>query len=194
MLHWWPFALLPCVNICYVQWVNDYSWCIPHDILLFRWNPLLPRTIIGNYSLTFVFLVCFNRKYFPGKLVIFCQVTSWKVFIHLLHITVCRAAFSPSYTASVVSPFKYGTKNAETATLSASQTATSNLLCLKLWEQTYMKNAKKFLFTVFDLNWQVSTIYISCPNAQKQTLGVKLPFLVMIIKNLKKYFSFEVQV
>eukprot|EP00982_Pelagococcus_subviridis_P010346 30989-Pelagococcus_subviridis.AAC.8 len=40
----------------------------------------------------------------------------------------------------------------------------------------------------------VSTIYISCPNAQKQTLGVKLPFLVMIIKNLKKYFSFEVQV
>lgn len=41
---------------------------------------------------------------------------------------------------------------------------------------------------------QVSTIYISCPSGNKQTLGIKLPFLVMIIKNLKKYFSFEVQV
>jgi len=41
---------------------------------------------------------------------------------------------------------------------------------------------------------QVSTIYISCPSDSKQTLGIKLPFLVMIIKNLKKYFSFEVQV
>ncbi|MDA9098112.1 CFAP20 family protein, partial [bacterium] len=40
----------------------------------------------------------------------------------------------------------------------------------------------------------VSTIYISCPSDPKQTLGIKLPFLVMIIKNLKKYFSFEVQV
>lgn len=40
----------------------------------------------------------------------------------------------------------------------------------------------------------VSTIYISCPSGDKQTLGIKLPFLVMIIKNLKKYFSFEVQV
>lgn len=28
----------------------------------------------------------------------------------------------------------------------------------------------------------------------KRTLGIKLPFLVMIIKNLKKYFTFEVQV
>ena len=32
------------------------------------------------------------------------------------------------------------------------------------------------------------------PSDSKQTLGIKLPFLVMIIKNLKKYFSFEVQV
>ena len=29
---------------------------------------------------------------------------------------------------------------------------------------------------------------------QKKHLGIKLPFLVMIIKNLKKYFTFEVQV
>ena len=40
----------------------------------------------------------------------------------------------------------------------------------------------------------VSTSYIVCPADPKQTLGIKLPFLVMIIKNLKKYFTFEVQV
>lgn len=40
----------------------------------------------------------------------------------------------------------------------------------------------------------VSTSYIVCPNDPKQTLGIKLPFLVMIIKNLNKYFTFEVQV
>lgn len=40
----------------------------------------------------------------------------------------------------------------------------------------------------------VSTTYITCPADPQKTLGIKLPFLVMIIKNLKKYFSFEVQV
>jgi hypothetical protein len=40
----------------------------------------------------------------------------------------------------------------------------------------------------------VSTSYITCPADPKQTLGIKLPFLVMIIKNMKKYFTFEVQV
>jgi len=40
----------------------------------------------------------------------------------------------------------------------------------------------------------VSTSYIVAPNNPKQTLGIKLPFLVMIIKNLNKYFTFEVQV
>ena len=40
----------------------------------------------------------------------------------------------------------------------------------------------------------VSTTYITCPADPKKTLGIKLPFLVMIIKNLKKYFTFEVQV
>uniref|UniRef100_F7C1L3 Cilia and flagella associated protein 20 n=2 Tax=Equus TaxID=9789 RepID=F7C1L3_HORSE len=38
------------------------------------------------------------------------------------------------------------------------------------------------------------TTYITCPADPKKTLGIKLPFLVMIIKNLKKYFTFEVQV
>jgi len=56
----------------------------------------------------------------------------------------------------------------------------------------------------------VSTTYIQCPkqyktakngckptkikSKKKNTLGIKLPFLVMIIKNLKKYFTFEVMV
>jgi hypothetical protein len=53
----------------------------------------------------------------------------------------------------------------------------------------------------------VSTTYIQCPEQPKKgktgkigkkkgpkDLGIKLPFLVMIIKNLKKYFTFEVMV
>merc|ERR550539_1256632 len=44
----------------------------------------------------------------------------------------------------------------------------------------------------------VSTTYITCPSHDpekpRRTLGIKLPFLVMIIKNMKKYFTFEVTV
>ena len=40
----------------------------------------------------------------------------------------------------------------------------------------------------------VSTWFLSCPSNPKQTLGVKMPFLVLLIKYLKKYFTFEVQV
>ena len=40
----------------------------------------------------------------------------------------------------------------------------------------------------------VSTTYIACPADEKQTLGIKLPFLVMIIKNINKYFTFEVTI
>merc|ERR1712167_444886 len=40
----------------------------------------------------------------------------------------------------------------------------------------------------------VSTNYITCPADPNKTLGIKLPFLVMILKNLKKYFAFEVMV
>ena len=40
----------------------------------------------------------------------------------------------------------------------------------------------------------VSTAFISAPENEKETLSIKLPFLVMVVKNLKKYFSFEVQV
>ena len=40
----------------------------------------------------------------------------------------------------------------------------------------------------------VSTCFLSCPSNPEQTLGVKMPFLVLLIKYLKKYFTFEVQV
>lgn len=40
----------------------------------------------------------------------------------------------------------------------------------------------------------VATCYIFTPINPKEVLGITLPFLVMIIKNLKKYFSFEIQV
>ena len=40
----------------------------------------------------------------------------------------------------------------------------------------------------------VSTCFLTCPSNPKQTLGIKMPFLVLLIKYLKKYFTFEVQV
>eukprot|EP00388_Colpodella_angusta_P012974 GDKJ01032713.1.p1 GENE.GDKJ01032713.1~~GDKJ01032713.1.p1 ORF type:complete len:204 (+),score=40.96 GDKJ01032713.1:68-679(+) len=39
----------------------------------------------------------------------------------------------------------------------------------------------------------VATNYISCPADPSKTLGIKLPFIILILKNLKKYFTFEVQ-
>ena len=39
-----------------------------------------------------------------------------------------------------------------------------------------------------------STTYITCPCDPNKTLGIKLPYLVMIVKNMNKYFTFEVQV
>ncbi|XVF08847.1 hypothetical protein REPUB_Repub07fG0039200 [Reevesia pubescens] len=40
----------------------------------------------------------------------------------------------------------------------------------------------------------IQSTYITCPADPAATLGIKLPFLVMIVKNLKKYFSFEIQI
>ncbi|XP_063386137.1 uncharacterized protein LOC134672166 [Cydia fagiglandana] len=39
----------------------------------------------------------------------------------------------------------------------------------------------------------VATTYITCPK-NNHVLGIKLPFLVIIVKNLKRYFSFEITV
>lgn len=40
----------------------------------------------------------------------------------------------------------------------------------------------------------VCTTFIEAPLKPWASLGIKLPYLVMIIKNLNKYFSFEVQI
>ncbi|KAK3422819.1 hypothetical protein EUGRSUZ_G03210 [Eucalyptus grandis] len=40
----------------------------------------------------------------------------------------------------------------------------------------------------------VQSAYITCPPDPAATLGIKLPFLVVIVKNLKKFFTFEIQV
>ncbi|KAJ1532361.1 hypothetical protein ONE63_000963 [Megalurothrips usitatus] len=40
----------------------------------------------------------------------------------------------------------------------------------------------------------VATTFISAPANPNASLGVKLPFLCMLVKNLKKYFSFEITI
>lgn len=44
------------------------------------------------------------------------------------------------------------------------------------------------------LGTDVRTIYITCPADPAVQLGIKLPYLVLVIKNLKKNFTFEIQV
>ncbi|KXJ76558.1 cilia- and flagella-associated protein 20 [Aedes albopictus] len=40
----------------------------------------------------------------------------------------------------------------------------------------------------------VATTYMVAPKCPCPSLGVKLPFLVLLVKNLKKFFSFEIQI
>lgn len=40
----------------------------------------------------------------------------------------------------------------------------------------------------------VATTYITCPPQPRSSLGIKLPYLILIVKNLKKFFSFEVEI
>ncbi len=72
---------------------------------------------------------------------------------------------------------------------------------LQIWSQSIQNGYIKRL-TDNDINStvleimgsNVSTTYISTPDNEKEELGIKLPFLVILVKNMKKYFSFEVQV
>ena len=50
------------------------------------------------------------------------------------------------------------------------------------------------MYIIYNYTVHFSTTYITSPADSKKTLGIKLPFLVMIIKNMKKYFTFEVTV
>jgi len=44
------------------------------------------------------------------------------------------------------------------------------------------------------LGSNISTTLITCPSIPRLSLGIKLPYLVIIVKNLKKFFSFEVEI
>lgn len=49
--------------------------------------------------------------------------------------------------------------------------------------------------TVYEMTTtNTATTYITCPKDPKKTLGIRLPFLVMILKNLKKNFAFEITI
>ncbi|XP_068177195.1 cilia- and flagella-associated protein 20-like [Antennarius striatus] len=72
---------------------------------------------------------------------------------------------------------------------------------LQIWDEK-VQNGQIGRITDNDIRSQVlevegvnvSTTYINCPADPKKTLGVKLPIMVLIIKNLNKDFSFEFQV
>ncbi|KAG0166641.1 Cilia- and flagella-associated protein 20, partial [Apophysomyces sp. BC1015] len=40
----------------------------------------------------------------------------------------------------------------------------------------------------------LSNTYITCPAQLNRTLAIKLPYIVFVVKNLDKYFSFEIEV
>ncbi|CAG9768228.1 unnamed protein product [Ceutorhynchus assimilis] len=40
----------------------------------------------------------------------------------------------------------------------------------------------------------VATTYITCPINPRASLGIKMPYMIMLIKNMKKFFSFEIQI
>jgi len=72
---------------------------------------------------------------------------------------------------------------------------------LQIWDATVQNGHVKRITdpdiqssVVEIMGTNVSTNYIVCPADSKKTLGIKLPFLVMILKNMNKYFTFEVQV
>jgi hypothetical protein len=40
----------------------------------------------------------------------------------------------------------------------------------------------------------VSTTFVACPSDPQKSLGIRLPFLVLLVKELGEHFSFEVQI
>ncbi|KAH8283079.1 hypothetical protein KR054_012024 [Drosophila jambulina] len=59
-------------------------------------------------------------------------------------------------------------------------------------KRIYDEDIKSLVLEIMGSN--VSTAFIHCPSECKQQLGIKLPFLVLLIKNMHKYFCFEVKV
>lgn len=72
---------------------------------------------------------------------------------------------------------------------------------LSLWD-TNVRNGFIKRITDHDLNslaleiisTTVMNTYITCPNHHSTSLGVKLPFICFIVKNLNKFFSIEVRI
>lgn len=67
-------------------------------------------------------------------------------------------------------------------------------LALEIMGNNVMYVSDKIHFAVILSFSFLRTTYITCPVDTKKTLGIKLPYFVMIIRNMKKYFTFEVQV
>jgi len=40
----------------------------------------------------------------------------------------------------------------------------------------------------------VTTSFITTPPSPYQTLGIRLPIMIMVVKNMKRYFAYEVQI
>lgn len=68
------------------------------------------------------------------------------------------------------------------------------------WEIQLCRRSQKILvcfwiwITFVVIFQNTSTTFITCPADPRKTLGIRLPYLIMIVKNMKKYFTFEVQV
>eukprot|EP00615_Pteridomonas_danica_P009400 CAMPEP_0114346136 /NCGR_PEP_ID=MMETSP0101-20121206/12821_1 /TAXON_ID=38822 ORGANISM="Pteridomonas danica, Strain PT" /NCGR_SAMPLE_ID=MMETSP0101 /ASSEMBLY_ACC=CAM_ASM_000211 /LENGTH=191 /DNA_ID=CAMNT_0001482589 /DNA_START=195 /DNA_END=770 /DNA_ORIENTATION=- len=81
---------------------------------------------------------------------------------------------------------------------SASLIKTFKVRFLKSWERMFQPTISLAQLVInidyFSIWFHFSTNFNLITLDPKRTLGIKLPFLVMIIKNLKKYFTFEVQV
>lgn len=72
---------------------------------------------------------------------------------------------------------------------------------LSIWDQHvengYIKritdqDIKSCVIEIVSTN--VNSTYVTCPKEEKDELAIKLPFLVLVLKYLKKYFTFEIQV
>ena len=71
---------------------------------------------------------------------------------------------------------------------------------LQLWEKRVQNGSIKRITDediqslVLELvGANVSTCLITCPAVRRQSLAIKLPFLVLIVKNLNRFFTFEVE-
>merc|ERR1712159_737645 len=77
---------------------------------------------------------------------------------------------------------------------------TSRVIYNKMFKNTFQSGFLSILYSIGSKPLQIWDKKVRNGHIKRitdndiQTLVIKLPFLVMIIKNLKKYFTFEVQV